>query len=153
MKIIFQFTVQIRKAWTLRFKLGFSFAKKCLFFPVFILLLFSQSFSTKTKCQFEFPDYSSCGLITSKLNQSVHAFLIRTVNLRIKRVKRLQYFENKTADPTKEMLLRQRGCKTASTSALHKSNMLRECWDKCWYKCWDRLFGTLGKIWGRSESL
>ena len=75
----FALTVRIRKSWTLGFKLGFSFAKIGLFFPVFILLLFSQSFSAKTKCKFEFPDYSSCGLIMSKLNQSVHAFLIHTV--------------------------------------------------------------------------
>ena len=52
------------------------------FFPVFILLLFSQNFSAKRKCKFEFPDYYSCGLIISKLlNQSVHAFFIRTVNI------------------------------------------------------------------------
>ena len=59
--------------------LDFPLPKIGLFFPVFILLLFSQSFSAKTKCKFEFPDYSSCGLNMSKLNQSVRAFLIRTV--------------------------------------------------------------------------
>ena len=58
--------------------LGFSFAKNWSFFPVFILLLFSKTF-LKTKCKCEFPDYSSCGLIVSKLNQSVHALLIRTI--------------------------------------------------------------------------
>ena len=54
---------------------------KCVyFFPVFILLLISHSFSAKTKCKFEFPDYFSCGLIMAKLNQSVHAsFFIRTI--------------------------------------------------------------------------
>ena len=62
--------------------LDFPSPKVCLFFPVFILLLFSQSFSAKTKCKFEFPDYSSCGLIMSKLNQSVHSLLICTVSIR-----------------------------------------------------------------------
>ena len=59
-------------------------------FSCIMLLLLSQSFSAKTKCKCEFPDYSSCGLVMSKLNnnnniiiivnQSVHAFMIRTVS-------------------------------------------------------------------------
>ena len=57
----------------------FPLPKIGIFSPVFILYLLSQAFSAKTKCKFEFPDYSSCGLIMSKLNQSVHAFLIRAV--------------------------------------------------------------------------
>ena len=61
--------------------LDYPLPKIGLFFPVFILLLFCQSFSAKTKCKCEFPDYSSCGLIMSKLNQSVHAFLIHTVKV------------------------------------------------------------------------
>ena len=44
--------------------------KLIYFLPVFILLLFSQSFSAKIKCKF----YSFCSLIISKLNKSVHAF-------------------------------------------------------------------------------
>ena len=59
---------------------GLSAKTWSIFPPVFILLLFfPQSFFAKTKCKFEFPDYSSCSLITSKLNQSVRAFFIHTV--------------------------------------------------------------------------
>ena len=51
-----------------------SFAKNWYIFScIQVLLQFSQSFSAKTKCKVEFPDYSSCGLIMSKLNQSVYA--------------------------------------------------------------------------------
>ena len=49
------------------------------FLYLFLIIAVSQSFSGKTKCKFKFPDYFSCGLIMSKLDQSVHAFLIRTV--------------------------------------------------------------------------
>ena len=60
--------------------LGFSFAKKLVnFFSCIYFIGFSRSFSAKTKCKFEFPDYSSCGLIMSKLNQSAYAFSIRTL--------------------------------------------------------------------------
>ena len=54
-----------QKSWTLGFNAwSFLCQKLVYFFPVFILLLFSQSFSAKTKGQFEFPGYSSCGLIS-----------------------------------------------------------------------------------------
>ena len=59
---------------TLIERLGFSLPKVSL---VFLLYLFSQKQSVNL---IEFLDYS-CGLITSKLNQSVHAFLIRTVSV------------------------------------------------------------------------
>ena len=67
--------MRIRKAWTLWFNAWIFLCPKL----VYTLLLFSQSFSAKTKCKLEFPDYSSWSLIISKLNKSVHAFFIRTV--------------------------------------------------------------------------
>ena len=77
-------TVRIRKVWTLWFKI-FLCQKlvcfPCIYFIAILAFLQNQSVNLSF---LTILDYSSCGLIMSKLNQSVHAFSIRTVthNLR-----------------------------------------------------------------------
>ena len=59
--------------WVSRTKTSNHFLYKAVLwagYDSFLGLLFLQSFSAKTKCKFEFPDYSSCGLIMSKLNKT-----------------------------------------------------------------------------------
>ena len=81
---------------TLIYMLRFSFAKNWSIF-----FLFLSSFSAKTVRIFEFPDYSFCGLIMSKLNDSVHTFFIRTVN-------RLRVFHLRAKNSLKSMNLESR---------------------------------------------
>ena len=59
--------------------LGFSFQNLVFFACIYFIVIFGKLFCKK--CKFEFSDYSTCGLIMSKLNHSVHAFLIRTVKV------------------------------------------------------------------------